>query len=150
MCIRDSFKGRDGCRTPMPWNAEPQAGFTTGEPWLPIPAAHRAQAVTRQELEPSSTLNATRAVLRWRKALPALQWGSIEFHDAPEPVLAFTRHHANQSLLVAFNLSANAAQWEIPDGLQLQALQGHGLLSGEIRDGNLHLPAHAVFFASLA
>ena len=62
----------------------------------------------------------------------------------------FTRHHADQSLLVAFNLSANAVQWEIPDGLQLNELQGHGLLSGEVRDGNLHLPAHAVFFASLA
>ena len=145
-----NFKGRDGCRTPMPWDAEPQAGFTTGEPWLPIPAAHRAQAVSRQEIEPTSTLNATRAFLRWRKTLPALQWGSIEFLDAPEPVLAFTRHHADQSLLVAFNLSANAVQWEIPDGLQLKELQGHGLLSGEVRDGNLHLPAHAVLFASLA
>ena len=145
-----NFKGRDGCRTPMPWNAEPQAGFTTGEPWLPIPAEHRAQAVSRQELQPDSTLNATRAFLRWRKTLPALQWGSIEFHDAPEPVLAFTRHHADQSLLVAFNLSANTVQWEMPEGLQVEVMQGHGLLSGEIRDGNLHLPAHAVFFASLA
>ena len=145
-----NFKGRDGCRTPMPWDAEPQAGFTTGEPWLPIPAAHRAQAVSRQELEPTSTLNATCTFLHWRKTLPALQWGSIEFLDAPEPVLVFTRHHADQSLLVAFNLSANAVQWEIPDGLQLKELQGHGLLSGEVRDGNLHLPAHAVLFASLA
>ena len=145
-----NFKGRDGCRTPMPWNAEPQAGFTTGEPWLPIPAAHRAQAVSRQELEPASTLNATRAFLRWRKTLPALQWGGIEFLDAPEPVLAFTRHHADQSLLVAFNLSAKAVQWEIPEGLQVEVMHEHGLLSGEVRDGTLHLPAHAVFFARLA
>ena len=145
-----NFKGRDGCRTPMPWDAEPQAGFTTGEPWLPIPATHRAQAVSRQEIEPTSTLNATRAFLRWRKTLPALQWGSIEFLDAPEPVLAFTRHHPDQSLLVAFNLSASEVQWEIPAGLQAEVMQGHGLVSGEVREGNLHLPAHAVFFARLA
>jgi alpha-glucosidase len=145
-----NFKGRDGCRTPMPWNYDVQSGFTTGEPWLPIPAAHRAQAVSRQELEPTSTLNATRAFLRWRKTLPALQWGSIEFLDAPEPVLAFTRQHPDQSLLVAFNLSGNAVQWKIPAGLQAKVMRDHGLVSGEIRDGKLHLPAHAVFFASLA
>ena len=144
-----NFKGRDGCRTPMPWNVEPQAGFTTGEPWLPIPATHRAQAVSRQELAPASTLNATRAFLRWRKTLPALQWGSIEFLDAPEPVLAFTRHHPDQSLLVVFNLSASEVQWEIPAGLQVEVMSGHGLVSGEIRDGKLHLPAHGVFFASV-
>ena len=145
-----NFKGRDGCRTPMPWNADARAGFTTGEPWLPIPAEHRAQAVSCQELKPASTLNATRGFLRWRKTLPALQWGSIEFLDAPEPVLAFTRHHPDQSLLVAFNLSASEVQWEIPAGLQAEVMQGHGLVSGEVREGNLHLPAHAVFFARLA
>ena len=35
-----SFKGRDGCRTPMPWDDSDTAGFTTGLPWLPIPAEH--------------------------------------------------------------------------------------------------------------
>ena len=98
----------------------------------------------------SKAQQAEAAFLRWRKTLPALQWGSIEFHDAPEPVLAFTRHHADQSLLVAFNLSANAVQWEIPEGLQVEVMHEHGLLSGEMRDGTLHLPAHAVFFARLA
>ena len=35
------FKGRDGCRTPMVWEADaPNAGFSTGRPWLPMPAAH--------------------------------------------------------------------------------------------------------------
>ena len=57
---------------------------------------------------------------------------------------------ADQSLLVAFNLSASEVQWEIPAGLQAEVMQGHGLVSGEVREGNLHLPAHAVFFASLA
>src|SRR6185503_21253765 len=41
-------KGRDGCRTPMPWNADaPNLGFTTGMPWLPLGAAHEALAVSK-------------------------------------------------------------------------------------------------------
>ncbi len=35
-------KGRDGCRTPMPWDAAaPNLGFTSGTPWLPLGAAHK-------------------------------------------------------------------------------------------------------------
>lgn len=32
-----NFKGRDGCRTPMPWRDTPDGGFSTGTPWLPVP-----------------------------------------------------------------------------------------------------------------
>ena len=43
------FKGRDGCRTPIPWDSSPGAGFTTGKPWLPIPDAQRQRSVAAQE-----------------------------------------------------------------------------------------------------
>ncbi|TGV57625.1 alpha-glucosidase, partial [Mesorhizobium sp. M2D.F.Ca.ET.160.01.1.1] len=49
-----NFNGRDGCRTPLPWTDAPLAGFTTGQPWLPIPAEHRAAAVAVQERDPHS------------------------------------------------------------------------------------------------
>ena len=49
------FKGRDGCRTPMPWDArQPNLGFTTGTPWLPLGPAHAALAVSAQEGDPDS------------------------------------------------------------------------------------------------
>ena len=35
-----TFKGRDGCRTPMPWDASERGGFSSGKPWLPVPAQH--------------------------------------------------------------------------------------------------------------
>ena len=45
-------KGRDGCRTPMPWDADKHhLGFSTGTPWLPMASEHRALAVSRQEEE---------------------------------------------------------------------------------------------------
>jgi len=44
------FKGRDGCRTPMPWSSQlPNAGFSTAKPWLPVPREHLSLAVDKQE-----------------------------------------------------------------------------------------------------
>ncbi|MGH8061901.1 MAG: alpha-glucosidase family protein, partial [Pseudoxanthomonas sp.] len=142
-----NFKGRDGCRTPMPWDDSALAGFTTGQPWLPIAEAHRALAVQGQERDADSTLNATRGFLRWRKSLPALQWGDIHFLDTSEPVLAFTRSFEGQRLLVVFNLSAAAVEWEVPGDQLVQAIDGHGLVAGHVEDGLLKLPAQGVFYA---
>ncbi len=144
-----SFKGRDGCRTPMPWTDGEQAGFTSGRPWLPIADAHRALAVERQERDPASTLNAARGFLRWRKTMPALQWGDIRFLDTTEPVLAFTRGFNGQRLLVAFNLSAEAVEWAIPGDIHAQAIGGHGLAEGHVEGGILRLPARGVFYAEI-
>ena len=99
------FKGRDGCRTPLPWDRnEPNAGFSTAEPWLPIPASHLPLAVASQERDPASPLAHARRFLAWRRRQPALRLGAITFHDTAEPLLAFTRHHPEQSLLCLFNL----------------------------------------------
>ena len=67
------FHGRDGSRTPMPWNArQPHAGFTAGAaPWLPVPASHRPLAVETQEADPGALLHDFRRFLAWRKTCPA-------------------------------------------------------------------------------
>ena len=142
-----TFKGRDGCRTPMPWTSGEHAGFTSGQPWLPIAEPHRALAVEVQERDPASTLNATRAFLRWRKTMPALQWGDISFLDTSEPVLAFTRSFEGQRLLVVFNLSAEAVEWPLPVGIDAQVLGGHGLVDGQLEGALLRLPARGTFYA---
>jgi len=144
-----NFKGRDGCRTPMPWDDSAQAGFSSGRPWLPIADAHRALAVDGQERDPESTLSATRGFLRWRKSTPALQWGDIHFLDTPEPVLAFIRSFDGRQMLVVFNLSDSAVEWPIPGGRHAQAVEGHGLVAGQLQGNVLVLPAHGVFYATI-
>ena len=48
------FKGRDGCRTPMPWDAaKPDLGFSSGTPWLPLGPAHAALAVAGRRRMPA-------------------------------------------------------------------------------------------------
>ena len=142
-----TFKGRDGCRTPMPWNGGDNAGFSRGTPWLPVPEVHRARNVQAQDADADSVLNAVRAFLHWRKSLPALVLGSIRFLDAPDAVLAFVREHEGQRILVAFNLSASEVVWQAPAGVALQAVPG--VDGAESRDGVLHFPPRGAAFAML-
>ncbi|TAM92410.1 MAG: alpha-glucosidase [Rhodanobacteraceae bacterium] len=141
------YKGRDGCRTPMPWTTGAQAGFTTGTPWLPLPREHLMLAVSQQEQDPGSTLNGFRAFMRWRAAHPALHEGSIQFLDTAEPVLAFTRESADETLLVAFNLSDRETVLELPWPGELRPLHGHGLHEGNFEGKRLRLPAYGALYA---
>ena len=66
-------KGRDGCRTPMPWKDEVMAGFTKAkEAWLPVDARQRVLAVEKQEKLAESMLHTTRKLIALRKASAAL------------------------------------------------------------------------------
>ena len=144
-----SFQGRDGCRTPMPWNGDDHAGFSAGASWLPIPGEHRGRSVMVQERDPDSVLNAVRRFLHWRKFQPALTWGRIRFVDAPEPVLAFVRELEGQILLVVFNLSADETEWSLPEDLPVQAIDAPGVRAGRIEAGRLQLPPYGVLYATV-
>ncbi len=109
-------KGRDGCRTPMPWDAhQPNLGFTSGRPWLPLGSAHQALAVSEQERSSDSALNYARRFLQARKASAALRLGDIQFLDAAEPVLAFVRVYDTERVLCVFNMSAADATFRHAD-----------------------------------
>ncbi|HET8726335.1 MAG TPA: alpha-amylase family glycosyl hydrolase, partial [Alphaproteobacteria bacterium] len=142
------FKGRDGCRTPIPWQADaPNAGFTTGKPWLPVPAEHRPLAVDRQESDPGSVLNAYRRFLAWRKGHEALIHGDFTAVDAPAPVYAFERRADGIRLLCAFNISNRPASTELAPGWR--PLEGHGFYA-DLTDCRLTLPAFGAFFGARA
>ena len=130
-----SIKGRDGCRTPMPWTDAPGAGFSDGKPWLPVPTAHRALAMAAQAADPGSALAFTRAFLRLRRAHPALRHGRARFLDAPEPVLAFRRA---ADVLVVLNLSAAPQRWRLPGDAPRTPLPSG--LAGAVEDGVAALP----------
>ncbi len=82
-------RGRDGCRVPMPWSGhQPPYGFTTGEPWLPMPPNWGPKAVSAQQADPQSLLALYRATIAARRGLPTdgMEW----VEDEPE-VLRFRR-----------------------------------------------------------
>ncbi len=135
-------KGRDGCRTPMPWEAAQDfAGFSSHKSWLPIPFEHRALAVSKQEQQTDSMLHFARRVIRWRKSIPQLLRGEISFIDVPEPLLGFRRSLPGApEVLVFFNLSAETVQIQHPELKQALSLNGHGLM-GQADGEQLTLPA---------
>lgn len=139
------FKGRDGCRTPMPWNqAQTSGGFSTAEPWLPIPPAHLASAVDIQERDEYSVLHFYRHFLRWRRARPVLKLGAIRFFDAPEPVLLLERNWKGERILAAFNLGGKSMSIPLP--CDVTPIHGHGLRGAELDGRTLHLSSHGGFF----
>ena len=107
--------GRDGCRVPIPWTGEaPGFGFTTGSPWLPVPASWADVSVTAQELEDGSSLALHRRALALRGESEALRMGSFVWLESPAGALVFARAAAGETVVCAVNVEAEP--FELPDG----------------------------------
>jgi len=137
------FKGRDGCRTPMPWDAaQPNLGFTSGSPWLPLGPEHGLLSVSEQDQKQMSVLNFFRLLMRERTSRPELRDGNLQLLDAPLPLLAFVR---GGSILCVFNLGAEEVRWTAPKSRFL----GFGT-GGMIQDGAvLTLGPLSAYFGTL-
>jgi alpha-glucosidase len=99
--------GRDGERTPIPWDETPNAGFTTGTPWLPIAATGRSYAA--QCTDPGSLLNFTSRLIGFRSTHPALNAGDMTFIDGPSSnCLCYQRAAPGEQMTVMVNLSRMA------------------------------------------
>jgi alpha-glucosidase len=103
-------KGRDGCRVPIPWTTTaPGFGFTTSEPWLPMPEQFGPQSVDAQSGDPDSTLELYRSALDHRPA------GDFEWLDSPSGSLVFRRGD------VVCLVNVDAPALELPSGELLVA-----------------------------
>ncbi len=142
-----AWQGRDGCRTPMPWRDEKnKAGFTTGEPWLPVPDEHARLAVAAQEKDSASTLSFSRALLQWRRENPVLKTGGIVFHETGNDLLlAYSRQEGDKKILCAFNLGEKPLTLaaKCRDGASSLAFAGQ---AGTASSGKIQLPAYGFFF----
>src|SRR5215212_3100060 len=109
-------KGRDGERTPMQWDASPQAGFTTGRPWLKIPATASERNVAAAGKDPGSILNFYRSLIRLRRQSSALLDGDyLSVGDDPH-VFAFRRKSSRQTMVVALNMSDQKKTFALKQG----------------------------------
>jgi alpha-glucosidase len=142
-------KGRDGCRTPMPWDeGDTPNGFTSGTPWLPIKPAQSALNVAGQNADDNSTLAFYRTILAWRKNHRVLRDGDITFFKTAEPVLAFRRSKGESSMLIVFNLSPEPREINVagvPNGTEVDPISQHAVLAGK----RLQLGANGYAFIPL-
>ncbi|HTM78607.1 MAG TPA: alpha-amylase family glycosyl hydrolase [Devosia sp.] len=142
-------KGRDGCRTPIPWEAGAAPnGFTTGTPWLPLKPAQSALDVASQNTDSDSMLAFYRRILAWRRTHGVLYDGDIEFFRTAEPVLAFRRFSPAGTMTCMFNLSAESQKLSLtglPEGAPLDPLSQNATLTGK----TLSLGANGFAFLAL-
>jgi len=108
--------GRDPERSPMLWDATPNAGFTTGTPWLPILSTHATLNVETQTTQPASMLALYRKLLALRREHAALHSGSLTDISAYEGVLTYRRTHEGRSLQVFLNLTTEHRSIPCPAG----------------------------------
>jgi alpha-glucosidase len=130
--------GRDPVRTPMQWDAGPNAGFARedAEPWLPLALDYHDVNVAAQDADPRSMLSLHRALLALRRAEPALSVGAYWPVDgAAEDVLSYERRDeaTGRRLLVALNLGGQARE------LPRAASRLRVLLSTRMDGGAKHL-----------
>ena len=111
-------RGRDPERAPMQWSTGPGAGFTTGEPWLPLAADHETVTVAAQRDDPASMLTLHRRLLALRKRAPALVTDAYEPVQADGDVLAYVRSDGDERWLVALNLGGRPGRLA-PPGVRL-------------------------------
>jgi alpha-glucosidase len=104
--------GRDPERTPMQWDSSPNAGFTTGIPWLPIAADSHTINVAAQRADPTSLLTLYRRLIALRRETPALAVGSYTPIRAQGDLLAYLRTYAEQRCLVVLNLGSQPQHLE--------------------------------------
>jgi alpha-glucosidase len=101
--------GRDPERTPMQWSPQPNAGFTTAAPWLPIAHDFKQRNVDVQRDDPFSILTLYRQLIDLRRGEPALEVGRLELVEAAGDLLAYVRRAraGEDDFLIALNLGSN-------------------------------------------
>lgn len=112
--------GRDPARTPMQWDGSPQAGFTSGQPWLPVSANASTINVAQQSTDPASLLSLYRRLIRLRRATPALRQGIYTPLESTAPhCLVFLRSLEEPAasiprILVAINFASSRLTASVP------------------------------------
>jgi alpha-glucosidase len=133
--------GRDGCRTPMQWDATRYAGFSQVPPWLPLADDFTRENVVNLHADPRSLLNLYKALIRLRKDHPPLLEGSYVPITADGDLLLYRREHDGAAIVIALNLGATP----VSIASEMIDLDGDILLSthmdrhGERIDGALDL-----------
>ena len=121
-----SAKGRDNARTPMHWDDSEHAGFTTGEPWLPVHPNKAEINAAAAVADPDSVFHHFRRLIELRHANPVVVDGRFDLLlPDDEQVWAFTRTLDGRALLVLANCSSSPATVSTSD---LPGLDGADVL----------------------
>lgn len=112
------INGRDNSRTPMQWNAEQGAGFTTGSPWLKLNPNYKTINVAAAQQDESSILNYYKKMIKLRKADQLLIYGKYDLIlPDNEQVYAYTREWNGEKAVIIVNMFGHEAQITLSEEL---------------------------------
>ncbi len=115
---------RENSRTPVQWNSEENAGFTTGEPWFPVNENYTEVNVAAQENDPDSLLNFYRQLIGFRKTNKVAIYGDYYEHDKKNrEFYVYERNYLDKKLLVICFFSKEQRRFDAPGGISLE--NGH-------------------------
>jgi oligo-1,6-glucosidase len=101
-------KSRDNARTPMQWDDSPNAGFTSGTPWIGVNPNYPQINVGAALADPGSVFHYYKKLIRLRKENPVIVHGRYDLLlEAHGEIYAFTRTHGDDRLLVILNFTGN-------------------------------------------
>ena len=110
--------GRDNARTPMQWSKQPQAGFTTGHPWLAVNPNYQEINVEAALADPSSIFYTYQQLVALRKEQDWLVSADFELLNTADQVFAYQRVEEDQRYLVVVNLSSQVQRFELEEDYQ--------------------------------
>jgi alpha-glucosidase len=109
--------GRDPARTPMQWSAASNAGFTHGEPWLPVAEDFRTRNVAVQSDDAASMLALYRQLISLRRRRPALSIGKYVPVPASGDLLSYRREFDNSvQHIIILNFGTEASRFSLTTG----------------------------------
>lgn len=108
-------QSRDNARTPMQWDASPQAGFSRGEPWIKVNPNYTEINAAQAVADPNSIFHYYRRLIELRKQQPVIVYGEYSLFLAEHPqIYAWTRTLADEQWLVILNFSAATPEFVLP------------------------------------
>ena len=133
--------GRDPVRTPMPWSAELNGGFTEGKPWLPLNKDADVLNVSTEADDPRSMLSLYRMLIRLRRASDALSSGDLKLLAGTEDLLAYERRLGGERFIVALNMSGQACTLRLGEPVGEIVLSTYLDDRAGLNDEEIHLRA---------
>lgn len=116
-------RSRDNSRTPIQWDASETAGFTSGTPWIGIPANHTTINAAAEINDSHSIFSFYRQLITIRKTYPVISEGDVHFIDSKnDKVIAYERTLGTEKVLVFANFSdqeVHTVPASTVDGLQV-------------------------------
>ena len=133
-------RSRDGGRAPFSWSADAYAGFSTTKPWMDPCTNYKDINAAIEEDDPDSVLNFYRRLLKVRKGLPAVIYGSTEFLEMDDPeLMVYIRRAEGQELISINNFSGSERSYRLPAGYEATELLISNCGDPIIKDGVIDL-----------